>query len=125
VFKQDELCTDTDAVFLDIEKDGDLDLIVSSGGYEYLPNDLMLQNRVYINDGKGNFSKSFDALVDTPYADSSIETIDLTMSYLSSNGYTSNIYTNPYISSVTNGSAVISHPANSIAGKTFDYVVVG
>ncbi|MCP9746565.1 VCBS repeat-containing protein [Lacihabitans sp. CS3-21] len=76
VFKQDELCTDTDAVFLDIEKDGDLDLIVSSGGYEYLPNDLMLQNRVYINDGKGNFSKSFDALVDTPYADTSIETID-------------------------------------------------
>jgi hypothetical protein len=48
-----------------------------------------------------------------------------TMSYLSSNGYTSNIYTNPYISSVSNGSAVISHPANSIAGKTFDYVVVG
>ena len=48
-----------------------------------------------------------------------------TMSYLSSNGYTSNIFTNPYISSVTNGSAVISHPANSIAGKTFDYVVVG
>lgn len=76
VFKQDELCTDTDAVFLDIEKDGDLDLIVSSGGYEYLPNDLMLQNRVYINDGKGNFSKSFDALVDTPFSDSSIETID-------------------------------------------------
>jgi len=75
-FKQDELCTDTDAVFLDLEKDGDLDLIVTSGGYEYLPNDLMLQNRVYINDGKGNFSKSFDALVDTPYADSSLEAID-------------------------------------------------
>jgi enediyne biosynthesis protein E4 len=76
VFKQDELCTDTDAVFLDIERDGDLDLIVSSGGYEYLPNDLMLQNRVYINDGKGNFTKSFDALVDTPFADSSLEAID-------------------------------------------------
>lgn len=76
VFKQDELCTDTDAVFMDIEKDGDLDLIVSSGGYEYLPNDLMLQNRVYINDGKGNFTKSFDALVDTPFADSSLEAID-------------------------------------------------
>lgn len=76
VFKQDELCTDTDAAFFDIEKDGDLDLVVSSGGYEYLPNDLMLQNRVYINDGKGNFTKSFDALVDTPYADSSLEPID-------------------------------------------------
>ena len=48
-----------------------------------------------------------------------------TLSYLSSNGYTSNIFTSPYISSVTNGSAVISHPANSISGKTFKYIVVG
>lgn len=48
-----------------------------------------------------------------------------TLSYLSSNGYTADIFTSPYISSVTNGSAVISHPANSISGKTFDYVVVG
>lgn len=48
-----------------------------------------------------------------------------TLSYLSSNGYTSNIFTQPYISSVTNGSAVISHPANSISGKSFKYIVVG
>lgn len=48
-----------------------------------------------------------------------------TLSYLSSNGYTSNIFTQPYISAVTNGSATISHPANSIAGKTYKYIVVG
>ena len=48
-----------------------------------------------------------------------------TLSYLSSNGYTSDIFTSPYISSVANGSAVISHPANSISGKTFKYIVVG
>lgn len=48
-----------------------------------------------------------------------------TLSYLSSNGYTSNIFTTPYISSVSNGSAIISHPANSISGKTYKYVVVG
>ena len=48
-----------------------------------------------------------------------------TMSYLSSNGYTSNLFTDPYISSVTNGSAVISHPANSVSGKTYKYIVVG
>lgn len=48
-----------------------------------------------------------------------------TLSYLSSNGYTSDIFTSPYISSVTNGSAVISHPANSISGKSFKYIVVG
>jgi hypothetical protein len=48
-----------------------------------------------------------------------------TMQYVSSNGYTSNIFTSPYVSSQTRGSAVISHPANSISGKTFKYIVVG
>lgn len=48
-----------------------------------------------------------------------------TMAYLSSNGYTSNLFTEPYISSVTNGSAVISHPANAVSGKTYKYIVVG
>ena len=48
-----------------------------------------------------------------------------TMTYLSSNGYTSNLFTDPYISSVTNGSATISHPANSVSGKTYKYIVVG
>jgi hypothetical protein len=75
-FLQDELCTDTDAVFVDVEADGDLDLYITSGGYEYLPNDLLLQNRLYLNDGKGNFSKTFDAFDDNPYADSNVETID-------------------------------------------------
>jgi hypothetical protein len=54
-----------------------------------------------------------------------IPSVIATLSYLSSNGYTSNIFTSPYISSVSNGSAVISHPANSISGKTYKYVVVG
>lgn len=56
-----------------------------------------------------------------PQAASAIATV----TYVSNNGYTSDIFTTPYISSVTNGSAVISHPANSISGKTYKYVVVG
>lgn len=48
-----------------------------------------------------------------------------TMSYLSSNGYTSNLFTAPYISAVQNGSATISHPANSLSGMTYKYVIVG
>jgi hypothetical protein len=55
----------------------------------------------------------------------STPSIIATMSYLSSNGYTADIFTEPYISAVTNGSATISHPANSISGKTFKYVVIG
>ncbi|AXE17608.1 RNA-binding protein [Runella rosea] len=75
-FKQDELCTDTDAVFFDADKDGDLDLFVTSGGYEYLPNDFMLQNRLYLNDGKGNFTKNADAIPADKLADSAVEVID-------------------------------------------------
>ena len=48
-----------------------------------------------------------------------------TVSYLSSNGYTSNIFTRPYISTVTNGSATISHPANTVSGMTYKYIIVG
>lgn len=48
-----------------------------------------------------------------------------TMQYVSSNGMSSNIFTDIYVSSQTRGSAVISHPANSVAGRTFKYIVVG
>lgn len=48
-----------------------------------------------------------------------------TVMYMGSNGYTSDIFTMPYVSAVSKGQATISHPANSISGKTFDYVVVG
>ena len=55
----------------------------------------------------------------------STPSIIATVSYLSSNGYTSNLFTEPYISAVTNGSATISHPANTVAGMTYKYVIVG
>lgn len=48
-----------------------------------------------------------------------------TMTHISCDGYTSNLFTQPYVSSVTNGSATISHPANSVSGKTYKYIVVG
>ncbi|UOR07398.1 VCBS repeat-containing protein [Hymenobacter aerilatus] len=55
----DYLHEDTDAAFLDADRDGDLDLYVASGGYDnFLPGDALLQDRLYLNDGRGNFSKS-------------------------------------------------------------------
>jgi hypothetical protein len=48
-----------------------------------------------------------------------------TMQYLSPNGYTTNVFEAPYVSSRNVGSAVLSHPANSTSGKTYDYIVVG
>lgn len=58
VFTKDQASEDVDAVFADIDNDGDLDLLVSSGGYEFSPNSFALANRIYLNDGRGHFTRS-------------------------------------------------------------------
>ncbi len=57
-FETDKLSEDTDAVFLDIENDGDLDLFVTSGGNEFGVGSIQLVDRLYINDGEGNFTRA-------------------------------------------------------------------
>ena len=53
---------DTIAIFIDIDSDGDQDLVVGSGGNNpTLPNSL-IQDRVYLNDGNGTFSYDSMAL---------------------------------------------------------------
>lgn len=54
----DAECEDTDATFFDFDADGDLDLYVVSGGSEYLEGAPQLKDRLYLNDGKGNFTKA-------------------------------------------------------------------
>lgn len=62
-FEADKMSEDVDAVFFDANGDGFEDLYVVSGGYDnYSPNDSLLQDRLYINDGKGNFKKSINSL---------------------------------------------------------------
>ena len=62
-FEADKLSEDVDAVFFDANGDGFEDLYVVSGGYDnYSANDSLLQDRLYLNDGKGNFKKSPNSL---------------------------------------------------------------
>ena len=60
----DSMMEDVDAQFIDVNNDGNLDLVIATGGNEYYGQDEHLKPRVYLNDGKANFKKSENAFGD-------------------------------------------------------------
>jgi len=61
-FEDDLRSEVTDAVFFDSDADGDLDLYVAHGGKTFSEFAPELHDVLYINNGRGNFSKKVDAL---------------------------------------------------------------
>ena len=77
VFDADRQCEDVDAVFFDADADTDPDLYVASGGNQYAGNDPHLLDRLYLNDGKGHFTKTTGALPGLYINKSSISVADI------------------------------------------------
>lgn len=84
-FKQQQLATPTNAdvsaaVFFDANADGYLDLYVGYGGYrQFAPNDPILQDQLFLNDGKGNLSLSAKALPAMPISTGCVSVGDVNL----------------------------------------------
>jgi len=63
VFNNDADYEDMGSIFIDPDNDGDLDLFVVSGGVECRAGDKILQDRLYLNGGSGNFAKAASGLI--------------------------------------------------------------
>ncbi len=77
-FEEDKSYYDTDALFFDANRDGFTDLYVASGGYhQFAPADPLLSDRLYLNDGKGNYKKAAGALPEMKISKSCVRAADL------------------------------------------------
>ena len=62
----DKTCEDVGAAFFDADGDKDMDLYVASGSNEIDLNNPAMQDRLYLNDGSGKFTKGKDNLPKMP-----------------------------------------------------------
>ena len=61
-WKSDLAFEDVDALFFDLDQDGDQDLFVASGSSEFREGAPELADRIYINNGNGHFHRSLESI---------------------------------------------------------------
>ncbi|MFK7978944.1 MAG: FG-GAP-like repeat-containing protein, partial [Saprospiraceae bacterium] len=62
IFTRSRASEDVDALFFDADGDKDLDLYVAKGSNEFMGRNAQLIDRLYVNDGAGNFTQSLQIL---------------------------------------------------------------
>ncbi|HUR67044.1 MAG TPA: VCBS repeat-containing protein, partial [Chitinophagaceae bacterium] len=75
-FTKDRNMEDAGAVFFDADGDNDNDLYVVSAGAEFPAGSPLYQDRLYLNDGKGNFTRAMEALPTETNNGSHVITLD-------------------------------------------------
>jgi hypothetical protein len=76
-FLTDKNYEDMESVFFDFDNDNDLDLFVVSGGNEFANYSSLYADRLYLNDGLGNFSReTINSLNSNPKSGKAVEVID-------------------------------------------------
>ncbi|MFQ5447184.1 MAG: FG-GAP-like repeat-containing protein, partial [Saprospiraceae bacterium] len=75
-FENDRSYEDAQAAFFDADGDGDADLLVASGGYEFPENAPRYQPRLYLNDGNGGFEKAAEAFPHWHHSSSCVRPVD-------------------------------------------------
>ena len=68
---------DLEALFFDIDGDNDEDLFITSGGSEFNVGDYRLKDRLYVNDGKGQFVKNDNAIPNIFESSQCVKTSDI------------------------------------------------
>lgn len=71
LFEEDKISEEIDCAMFDADGDKDPDLYVASGGNEFPESSSALSDRLYINNGKGQFTKSNQVLPAGKYESSS------------------------------------------------------
>jgi hypothetical protein len=75
---KDSTYEEVDAQWVDVNRDGHVDLVVATGGNEYFNNSEYQMPRIYLNDGKGNLSAKEDAFSNVFVTASCVIPLDFT-----------------------------------------------
>jgi hypothetical protein len=75
--EKDSLGEAVKAEFIDVNNDGKPDLYIANGGYGFNEKDPLFQDHIYVNDGKGNFISSPNALPPMLYSKGCVKAADI------------------------------------------------
>ena len=73
---EEKLEDDSSSLLFDVDGDGDLDLYLARGSAQYPSGNILYKDKLLLNDGKGNFTESSNAIPDVNTNSTSVKAAD-------------------------------------------------